>query len=305
MLDELRVPSAGHLLVARAVERGADREDAVQLLHELHAASVLVDAATVTRPVRQRASSTAVVVGHGPLAVGIVGGLVLAGVGTVHTDTAGHVHSGDLGTGYLDADRGTDRLLATRAAVARLVPGAGTGPPPLRLVPDLVVLADEIPEPVTLAALHADGVAHLPVRLRDGAGVVGPLVLPGRSTCLRCLDLQRAAQDHAWPLAAAQLVGTAGHADPSCVAATVGLATAQALAALDCGGPAPAVLDATLELDVTAGTLNRREWMADPECPCRAASMSAASMSAASMSAASEPERATSATRRDWDTIGW
>lgn len=272
MLDELHVPSAGHLLVARAVERGSEREDAEDLLHELFAAGALVDAAAVTRRERQRAGSTAVVVGRGPLAVGIVEGLVLAGVGTVHTDTGGEVRADDLGTGYVDADRGADRLTATRAAVRRLVPGAGTGPPPLRLVPDLVVLADEIPQPVALTALHAGGITHLPVRLRDGIGIVGPLVLPGRSTCLSCIELRRAAQDRDWPLAAAQLAGTAGRADPSCVAATVGLATAQALVALDGTGPPPPALDATLELDVVAGTLRRKEWSADPECHCRAAS---------------------------------
>ena len=293
MLDALCVPTAAHLLVAQAVERGARREDAEHLLHELFAAGALVDAAAVTRRERQRTGSTVVVVGRGPLAVGVVTGLVLAGVGTVHTDTGGQVRTDDLGTGYLDADRGAERLVASRAAVARLVPGVRTGPPPLRLVPDLVVLADEIPQPVVLTALHADAVAHLPVRLRDGIGVVGPLVLPGRSTCLSCIELQRAAQDEEWALAAAQLVGTAGRADPSCVAATVGLATAQALAALDGAGPGPPTLDATLELDTTAGTLHRREWSADPECHCRAAS------------APGGPHhgRATSAMEADGDTI--
>ncbi len=293
MLDELHVPSAGHLLVARAVERGADREDAENLLHELFAAGALMDAATGTRREQRRAGSTAVVVGRGPLAVGIVAGLVLAGVGTVHTDTGGQVRTDDLGTGYLDADRGADRLRATRTAVARLVPGAGTVPPPMRLVPDLVVLADEIPQPVGLTALHADSVAHLQVRLRDGIGVVGPLVLPGRSTCLSCIDLQRTAQDREWPLAAAQLVGTCGRADPSCVAATAGLATAQALAALDGVGPGPPALDATLELDVTAGTLRRREWSPDPACHCRAASVPGGPPHG----------RATSAMEADGDTI--
>lgn len=300
MLDELHVPAAGHVLVARAVEHGVAREDAEHLLHDLFTAGALMDAAHVTRRDRQRADSTAVVLGRGPLAVGIVTGLVLAGIGTVHTDTGGEVRAGDLGTGYVDADQGIDRLVATRAAVRRLVPGAGTGPPPMRLVPDLVVLADEIVPPQRLTALHADAVAHLAVRLRDGVGVVGPLVLPGRSTCLSCLDRQRAAQDEDWPLAAAQLVGTAGRADPSCVAATAGLATAQVLAALDRAGPAPAALNATLELDVTAGTLRRHPWAASPECHCRAAADPGEPMVSGGMAHG----RATSGMEANGDTIG-
>jgi hypothetical protein len=273
MLDELGTAVPAHFLVARAVERGAAAEAAEALLRRLVGEGVVIDAGVVRRCTERRCASTVLVVGGGPLAVGIVTGLVLAGIGTVHTETGGEVRSGDLGTGYLDADHGQDRLAATRAAVRRLVPGRSTGPPPLRLLPDLVVLADECPQPARLAALHSEVVAHLPARLRDGIGIVGPLVLPGRSTCLSCVELHRSACDAEWATVAAQMVGRGGRADPSCVAATAGLATAQALAAVDGagGGPPPAALDTTLELDVVAGSLVRRGWTPRPECHCRAA----------------------------------
>jgi hypothetical protein len=32
--------------------------------------------------------------------------------------------------------------------------------------------------------LHNQGVAHLAVRVRDGTGLVGPLVVPGVTSCL-------------------------------------------------------------------------------------------------------------------------
>ena len=32
--------------------------------------------------------------------------------------------------------------------------------------------------------LHSRGVPHLPVRVRDGIGLVGPLVIPGITSCL-------------------------------------------------------------------------------------------------------------------------
>jgi hypothetical protein len=32
--------------------------------------------------------------------------------------------------------------------------------------------------------LHNQGVAHLLVRVRDGIGLVGPLVIPGVTSCL-------------------------------------------------------------------------------------------------------------------------
>ncbi len=32
--------------------------------------------------------------------------------------------------------------------------------------------------------LHSQGVAHLAVRVRDGTGLIGPLVVPGVTSCL-------------------------------------------------------------------------------------------------------------------------
>lgn len=234
---------------------------------------MLVDAADVQRRERRRAASTVVVHGCGPLAVGLVLGLATAGVGALHVVTSGSVLEGDLGTGLLDTDRGRDRVSATAAALARLHPRARTGPPPQRAVPDLVVLADAgTPDPVHVAQLHAAGTAHLAVRVRDGVGVVGPLVFPGRTTCLGCMEIERCARDPAWIAAAAQLVGVPGHAAAACVSATAGLATAQVLVALD--GPdsaaGPPVLEATLELDANAGTIVRRTWTPHPDCRCGA-----------------------------------
>ena len=219
-----------------------------------------------------------IVVGDGPLAVGLATGLALGGVGGVHTDVSGTVVAADLGTGYLDADRGHDRARALTAAVRRLVPSARIGSPPPRLRPDLVILADAVaPDPARVSRLLAEATPHLLVRLRDGTGVVGPLVLPGRSACLGCLELHRCARDPGWPTVAAQLVDRPGRAESACTAATAAFATAQALAALDGGAPGcpvPAVLDATLELDPAAATLIRRQWGAHPDCGCGAAAAS-------------------------------
>jgi bacteriocin biosynthesis cyclodehydratase domain-containing protein len=273
MLDALADPVPTAELVARAVARGGSAAEAVQLLQELLASGAVVDAEGPGRAARRRAGSTVVVSGGGPLAAGVVLGLASAGVGTVYVEAAGSVQEADLGTGLVDADLGEHRGTAVAAALRRLRPQAGTGPPPQRTVADLVVLADEVPQPARITALLTAGTPHLAACLREGVGVVGPLVLPGRTACLGCLDLHRQARDGSWRVVAPQLAGRTGRADQACVAATVGLATAQALAALD--GPAagtapPPTLDATLELDPTAGTLLRRSWPPRPECRCRA-----------------------------------
>jgi bacteriocin biosynthesis cyclodehydratase domain-containing protein len=269
LLDRLGARMVTADLVAQASAQGVAPDTTSALLRRLLDAGALVDAGTAERAARARTDAVVVVSGRGPLAVGIVTGLLHSGIGTVYTDTGGTVHSSDVGTGYTDAERGTPRAGATKAAVLRLTPSADTRSPPTRTVADLVVLADETPDPLVVATLRADGVPHLAVRLRDGTGVVGPLVLPGRTACLGCLELTRSALDPRWPVVAARLIGRAGTADPACASATVGLAVAQAVAAME--GGRPPTLDATLELDVGAGTLVRRHWAAHPECPCGAA----------------------------------
>ena len=125
-----------------------------------------------------------------------------------------------------------------------------------------------MPDPAIVDELRANGLAHLAVRLRDGVGVVGPLVYPGRTACLGCLDLTRGDLDPRWPAVAAQLAGRGGAADPAAATATVGFAVAQVIAAVEGGNTA--ALSATLEVDVGAGGLRRRTWSAHPDCPCGA-----------------------------------
>ena len=160
-------------------------------------------------------------------------------------------------------------------------PGTATGPPGTatgrrarpRRRPDLVILADthgrELP-----AALVRRVVPHLAASASEAIGVVGPLVLPGRSACLRCLDLARTERDPAWPLILAQLAGQAG-ADPlACdtVLATMvaAQAAAQALAFLDqSAATAAAVTNGTLELVLPDWQWRRRTWHPHPGCVCR------------------------------------
>ena len=91
-----------------------------------------------------------------------------------------------------------------------------------------MVLSDYlVADPRMLRDLHSQGVAHLPVRVRDGTGLVGPLVIPGVTSCLGCADLHRRDRDAAWPAVAAQLRDTVGVADRATLLATAALALSQ------------------------------------------------------------------------------
>ncbi|WP_431952711.1 hypothetical protein [Nocardia lijiangensis] len=136
---------------------------------------------------------------------------------------------------------------------------------------DLVVLADTVvTDPRLASELVLHRIPHLQVRVRDGRGVVGPLVLPGETSCLRCADLTRVDYDAEWPHLAAQLLGRVGHASPAAIAATAALALGELEAILDCSPRRPpATLDATLELDLDSHLLQRRYWAPHAECGCR------------------------------------
>ena len=143
---------------------------------------------------------------------------------------------------------------------------------------DLVVLSDYlVADPRVIRDLHDAGVPHLPVRVRDGTGVIGPLVIPGKTSCLRCADLHRSDRDSAWPAVAAQLRDAVGSADRATMLATAALALSQVdrviKAIRDSGDPRrtgepPPTLDTTLEFDVRTGSTISRRWSRHPRCQC-------------------------------------
>jgi bacteriocin biosynthesis cyclodehydratase domain-containing protein len=247
-------------LVARAVELGAEEAAARALLADLVAAGGLVDAAVERRAGQARARATVLLDGSGPLLVDVAAGLASAGVGTLAVLT--------------ECGEAAPAREAVLAEVRRLAPSARVLAGRPRRRPDLAVLTDAVaPDAERHRELAGRGVPQLVVRLSDGVGLVGPLVLPGRSACLRCLDLHRAARDPCWPLVAAGLAGLVGSASPATTRATAALGVEQALLALD--GPAdvepPPTLDGVLELDLRRAGLRRRACPPHPACQCGAA----------------------------------
>jgi bacteriocin biosynthesis cyclodehydratase domain-containing protein len=140
---------------------------------------------------------------------------------------------------------------------------------------DMVVLSDYLAaDPRLLRDLHAVGVPHLPVCVRDGTGLVGPLVIPGVTSCLSCADLHRADRDGAWPALAAQLRDVIGSADRPTVLATAAVALGQlqriitAVRGQEAAGEPPATLNTTLQVDVSSNTISARRWSRHPNCRC-------------------------------------
>jgi hypothetical protein len=144
LLRAMRSPLPITELQRQAVERGLTEPD-----HLTNLVAQLVSAGVVTRGCRQtggRAASIRVH-GRGPLSDLLMESLRCSGARIAHSSQP--------------------HAAVSRAAV------------------DLVVLADYlVADPRMVRDLHSQGVAHLVVRVRDGTGLVGPLVIPGVTSCL-------------------------------------------------------------------------------------------------------------------------
>ncbi|MGK2880918.1 MAG: cyclodehydratase [Mycobacterium sp.] len=206
----------------------------------------------------------------------LVNGLVAAEVVTVSVRptprraAAIRIH----GRGPL-SDLVADGLACSGARVRRTSSGNATGNSGTA---DLVILADYlVADPHLVRELHLGRIPHLSVRVRDGAGLVGPLVLPGLTSCLMCADLHRRDRDAAWPAVAAQLRDAVGTGDRATMLATAAVALSQVDRVLrvlrtDRSDSAalspPPTLDATLEVDAHTSTVVSRRWTKHPSCTC-------------------------------------
>ena len=218
---------------------------------------------------RHRRSSRVVVLGAGRVGATVAGLLACAGVGAVDVVDDAVVRPEDTGVGGLAlVDVGRSRGAAARARLRDAAPS--TQDAALHRA-QLVVLAPGRPGQLEAsAAVVPPGVPHLVAEVRDTVGVVGPLVLPGRTSCLRCSELTRTDLDPGWPVLSAQLASPSRHRD-ACdgpLAVMVAAQAAMQVLHLVDGTTDPAALGGTLELALPDWRWRRRTWPVHPACGC-------------------------------------
>jgi hypothetical protein len=218
----------------------------------------------------RRRAAFARVYGAGRVGSCVATFLAASGVAWVSCVDTGTAEAADVTPAGLGAaDVGAGRATGIARAVHRVAPEVRTADDARRL-PDLAVITGR-PDPVLLTALMRDRVPHLVVHADEAVGAVGPLVMPGKSACVRCVDLSKAERDPAWPRILAQASGAGPAATRACdtalAAATAALATAQALTLIDRVGE-PATANGTLEVVLPEWQWQRRYWPRHPACTC-------------------------------------
>lgn len=269
--------TAGHLgLTAR--EAGLPADAVADLLGAL-------DDARLLRPPSSVASRAVRVVGAGTLGSRTAHALATAGFGTVHlADLPSRVPTGERALDRPprrasrrrrpEADGRPERLELLAASLGAAHPSLRVRRPRHFAQPEggavaLTVVVADGPEPDRLVpdVLREQGAPHLLVRCAGDEAVVGPLVVPGATSCVRCTDLGRRDADPRWPWLLEQLTRLHVEPAPTLLAWAAVTAAVQALAFVGSGHAE--TLDHTLELSGGEHSLRLRAWPAHPECPCR------------------------------------
>jgi hypothetical protein len=155
---------------------------------------------------------------------------------------------------------------AAPGLVAAALAAAGIHPPQAATRADVVVLVSaHVTAPADAVALMREDVRHLPVVFTGAGATVGPLVEPGRTACLLCVEAEQRDADPAWPALAAQLLHRDGHPVRDSLALEAGLAAAHLISERG------RTTGSSRSLQLSAVSLQRRWRVHRPhaECACR------------------------------------
>jgi hypothetical protein len=191
----------------------------------------------------------------------------------------GHVHHDPTRTWLTVVDRrfgrhgGPDERRrsgpAADTAVRAANPSVRTHRPAPHQTPAVVVLAgDAVPDLGLAATLVQERLPHLSVLTLAGRAVIGPLVLPGRSSCLGCMHRHRVDADPGWPTVARTLARQAPRAPVTISAMAAAFAAGQILDLVD-GTDTPITVNGSIEWTAEGLSGRRRSWPEHPDCGCR------------------------------------
>jgi hypothetical protein len=136
-----------------------------------------------------------------------------------------------------------------------------TGRSTPRSRPEAVVLVSaHVIDPVEHQRWLRSDVLHVPVVFGEAGVRVGPLVDPGRSACLACVEQQRTLDDPAWPAMAAQLWGRAAAAETSALATEAAVEVLRLLR--------DRTVDRSIRLDADSGERTTARAAVSDRCGC-------------------------------------
>ncbi len=259
-----RHPTAVHSASRAAGLSQDELDDAVVALDR---AGLLVESAFEPTEHRVR------LLGAGPVGLALAGQLLVAGIGELAVfderppELDRYPTAEGAGTRSAALRDWAQTAYPDRVTVASTpVPLDPTGPYAGTTVTVVVADGPEVDRSWVSELVRHDQ-PHLIVRTTGDAATVGPFVVPGTTSCLRCHDLLRRDRDPSWPTVLAQLTRLDLPVSAPVVAWAAAYACTQVLAWL-AGGRIDSAAT-TVELSARDFSLDRRRWPTHPECGCR------------------------------------
>lgn len=209
----------------------------------------------------------------------IAQGLAAAGLGHLISHDDNQVAASDLGpTGYPSQLLGRPRVDALRTMLAASPNKAlvSTGKKllekQLQKMDCAVLISHQAIEPRRYAHWVSRDVPHISVGFDSEFATVSPMIIPGQTACLFCLENMRADNDSNWPVLASQLVASQKKFDDSASQLfAAGIVIQKILARLDkVSGFALAEENLTgYKLNLKSGEITEFVWPHNPACKCR------------------------------------
>lgn len=282
--DWMRVTVAGLAAAGAVIDAPPGRDDGVPSVEQARLAPEL-STLSLARPgeawesLSRRRQAYVHVRGTGRVGVAVGSLLAAAGVGTIRVSPIAGDHPRVLPrtvapAGPASASLGQPARTAARDAIGRSSFAVTTRARGAAIDPHLVILCPpRVVAPETVDRINELRLPHLVVISDGPVARVGPLVLPGVTPCLRCLDLHRADRDPRWPLVLSQVAHVRGAhrtaTDSVLATLAAGMAVTHALCVIDDPeATAPPSAGALLELRLPALSWTRRAWTPHPECGC-------------------------------------
>lgn len=206
-------------------------------------------------------------------------GLAASAVGLLFTADQQIVAATDLGpTAFAAQLEGRSRQLALQAILDASPNNCRvenlTSDKQLAKLDFAILIANQVLPTKRYAALMKHSVPHVAITFDAQGAWVSPTIVPGKTSCLKCLDLTKTASDEKWPAIASQLAtSTKRFDDTSSQLFAAGLALQKTLTQLDrVGGFELTHEEITgYRLNSDTGEVLEFKWQAIETCDCLAA----------------------------------
>ncbi|MEY4262773.1 MAG: hypothetical protein RLY88_481 [Actinomycetota bacterium] len=203
-------------------------------------------------------------------------GLAASAVGTLLSADTQLVSQSDLGaSAYATQLEGRSRQLALQA-ILQASPNQTkvenlTTEKQISKLDFAVLIANQVIPTKRYAPFMKHSIPHLAITFDANGAWVSPTIVPGKTACLKCLDLSKTESDEKWPAIASQLATSSNRFDDtSSQLFAAGLALQKILTQLDRIGGFELTQEETngYRLNATTGEVSEFQWQISKACDC-------------------------------------